>query len=312
MNKSKAVPISSWDLRVKNKKCLNDVAESSSDFHYFTSLHTAEKILSGTSENYIYVSPISGMNDVHERELHSKNGRDVFGLCFCNSDIDNIPMWYLYGGISGEGARIGITKTKMRDLIANIDHIYAVNDNKLGQCLKKDVDFTFEYGWIFYRNDEGMVEYRNRRYALIDMLEEFERENYFVKDTEWNYEKEFRIVFHVYGSPPEKIALPLNKKLLMRQNGGLKVMLAPELKFAKNEEKEKEKYANLFGLPAQKVSFSKLKIKMDLIARNRYTIVERFSEVISTLEAKNTTKICEQMQKASLCVEEKQAEPSYP
>lgn len=311
MIKSETVFINARDLRLKNEKCLNDIAESNNDFNYFTSLHTAEKILSGDSENYIYVSPISKMNDVHERELHLKNGRNVFGLCFCNSDMDNIPMWYLYGGISGEGARIGITKTKMRDLIANIDHIYAVNDNKLGQCLKKDVDFTLEYGWIFYRNDEGMVEYRNRRYVLIDKLEEFELENYFVKDTEWSYEKEFRIVFHVYGSPPEKIALPLNKKLLMRQNGGLKVMLAPELKSAKNEEKEKEKYANLFDLPAKKVSFSKLKIKMDLISRNCYTIVERFSEVISSLEAKDATKICKQMKNKNLCVEEKQKELSY-
>lgn len=299
-------PIYATELVAMNNGTLREVQNSHNSFCYFTTVHTAEKILSSEIENYIYVSPISKMNDLHERELHSSDGDSVFGLCFCNSDMDNIPMWYLYAGISGEGARIGITASKMCRFISNITHIYAVDEMKIGRRLERGIDFDFTFGWIFYRQNEHLIKYRKNYYSLIDSLSAFENQNYFVKDVEWKYEKEFRIVFYVYNDPPEKIAVPINKKALMEKGGGLSVMLAPELRPKTNEEWYAEKYAKRFGLPKDKVKFSKLKIKMDLLSRNQYTIIERFSDVLNNLDEKNTENVCKQMQSRHFCAQIKE------
>lgn len=292
--------ISSATLKSKNKDCLDEIEKCSNSFHYFTTVDTAEKILSGMSENYIYVSPINKMNDLHECELHRQTGNNVFGLCFCNSNIDNIPMWYLYAGISGQGARISITAKKMCSLIENLVYVYAVVDDRPARRLVRGIDFDLEYGWIFYRENENRIKYRDQYFSLTDSLYTFEKGNYLVKDLEWKYEKEFRLVFHVKGNPPERIAVPLDKKAIMR-NGGLSVMLAPELRPKMNEKVEAEKYGKRFGIPAEKVKFSKLKIKMDLVSRNRYVIIERISDVLDTLKASDITPICEEMRKRFFC-----------
>lgn len=293
--------ITATDLMLKNRMCLNEVEKTSSGFYHYTTLQAAKNILSEDDKNYIWVSPISRMNDLHERELHARTGKNVFCLCLCNSEIDNIPMWYLYSGISGQGVRIGITAKRMHSLLQNIKSIYAVENNQIGRKLELGVDFDLEYGWIYYRNADKLVKYRNQYYTLADSLAEFERDNYLVKDMEWNYEKEFRIIFHIKDAPPEKIALPIQKQMLMK-NGGLTVKLAPELRPIDKEIVEQEKYAEVFGMPAKKIKFSKLKIKMDLITRNQKTIIEKFSDVISNLKHEEVTNICTQMQARNFCL----------
>lgn len=303
-NTDKNSPISSADLILKNSDCLKAVEAGYTGFYYFTTAYTAEKILSNPDENYIFVSPISKMNDLHERELHLSDGDSVYGLCFCNSDTDNIPMWYLYAGISGEGVRIGITAKKMHFLLSNIEYVYAVNNMQLGRRLERDVDFDLEYGWVFYRQDEKRIKYRGQYYCLTDSLSSFEQGNYLVKDMEWKYEKEFRLVFHVKGDPPERIAVPLDKKALMKQ-GGLNVTLAPELSPKANEGEKAEEYAHRFGLPVEKVRFSKLKIKMDLVSRNQYAIIDKFADVLKDLKENDVENVCKQMQTRHFCTPSK-------
>lgn len=298
------IQISAKELLLKNKGCLEEVESSNIGFYYFTTIHTAEKILATDTGNYIFVSPISIMNDLHERELHSSNGSSIFGLCFCNSDMDNIPMWYLYAGISGQGARIGITAKKMYNFISNIEYVYAVDKMQIGRRLERGKDFDLEYGWIFYRQDKDCIKYRNQYFTLTDSLLSFEHENYLVKDIEWKYEKEFRLVFHLKGNPPERIAVPLDKKALVK-SGGLSVMLAPELRPRINEKVKAEEYAKRLGIPSEKVKFSKLKIKMDLVSRNQYTIIEKFSDVLNNLNQRDVENVCKQMQSRQFCARSK-------
>lgn len=120
------------------------------------------------------------MNDLHARDLHMTTGTNVFGLCFCNSDMDNITMWYLYSGISGQGAQIGITAKGMHGLISSIKTACAVENNQIGRKLELGIDFDLEYGWIYYRNTDKLVKYWNRYYTLVDSLTEFEQDYYFV------------------------------------------------------------------------------------------------------------------------------------
>lgn len=303
MSKNGENLIFSTDLIHKNRRCTEEVGESSSDFYYFTTVDSLEKILNCDGENYILVSPISKMNDLHERELHIKDGDSAYGLCFCNSDMDNIPMWYLYGGISGKGARMKITSRKMKDLISDIEFVYAVNNFKLGEKLYRYRDFDLEFGWIFYRENEEVIRYRDAYYRLIDSIDSFEKDNFFIKDIEWKYEKEFRILFRIHSPKklPERIALPLNKAKLMQNGGGLSVMLAPELKPRGDEAGEREKYSEKFDIPVSKVSFSKLRIRMNLLERNRYTIINQFSDVIQGMKKEEVSNICKQMQQDELC-----------
>ena len=63
------------------------------------------------------------MNDLHEVELHNDEKDNIFVQCFCNSPNEKIPMWYLYGGITGKGASIGFTPGVMQAYIKSINHV---------------------------------------------------------------------------------------------------------------------------------------------------------------------------------------------
>lgn len=303
MGNNKVRQITSGKLKEKNESCFPDIAKASVGFCYFTRIDTAEKMLSG-DKGEIWVSPISKMNDLHEREMHGFDGDYAYGLCFCNSEIDNIPMWYLYGGITGKGARIKITAKRMQKFIKSIEYVYAVDNSKKGEQLYRDIDFDIKYGWIYYREDRHLIRYRDTYYSLLDSLDRFEKNNYFVKDMAWRYEKEFRIVFHLRPQngrkAPEKIALPLNKKLLMKY-GGLSVKLAPELQKEMASENGIVDYARKFGIPESKVSFSKLKIQMDLVQRNGDAILGEFPGILARVREDKAFRVCEQLQAAEYC-----------
>lgn len=147
-----------------------------------------------------------------------------------------------------------------------------------------DKDFALEYGWVYYLGDK-YISYRNHLYERCqednyDAIQEFINDNYFVKEYEWNYEKEFRIVFRFLNPPPQRIALFFDKEKLMKANGGLSAMMAPEL-----ETLEKKVLAKELGIPEKKITKSKLKIQMDLIGRNRSSIIECFDEIVEGIDS---------------------------
>ena len=82
-------------------------------------------------------------------------------------------------------------------------------------------------------------------------------------------------------------------------------MLAPELRPRINEKVKAEEYAKRLGIPSEKVKFSKLKIKMDLVSRNQYTIIEKFSDVLNNLNQRDVENVCKQMQSRQFCARSK-------
>ena len=278
---------------------INSVGSSGKRFYYYTQRSTAEKIMSGDPGNgigpHFRINSLSAMNDKLECEWHSTEKSHVFALCFSNTNSESIPMWYLYSGISGEGVRIGITPAKMQEFIRDISCVYPIFSGKIDMAnpLFIGEDFTLEYGWVYYLGDK-YVSYRNYLYERCpednyDAIQEFINDNYFVKDYEWNYEKEFRIVFRFLNSPPQKIALFFDKEKLMKANGGLSAMMAPELKTL-----EKKVLAKELGIPEKKITKSKLKIQMDLIGRNRSSIIECFDEIIDGIDSRTDINKMEQ------------------
>lgn len=252
--------ISSEELKKKNDGLLplKAIDFSSYNFWYYTSLQTANLIL---LNRCIHISNIDSMNDLDERNIHESDKEFVHCLCFCNSDTEKIPMWYLYAGITGRGVSIGLTPSVMISFLKSIDKVYTVDD-KIE--LRRGSDFDIEFGWVFYRKKEqpSQVMYKRKWYALSDP-DNFEANNYFIKSYPWEYEKEFRIVFHnKTGTPYDQIKIKIDEVYQK-----LKLKLAPE--FTKESFEEMIPSLPGFLKYASRVpSYSKLGINMQLCKRN--------------------------------------------
>ena len=306
MNKD-SIPHNLDQLGKMNEKLMQDleiISEGRQKFYYYTQRSTARKILNGAPETNIKphfrISSLAKMNDEQECSWHEQEKSSVYALCFSYTDSESIPMWYLYSGISGEGIRIGITSLKMKELIKKISVVYPIFNGEIdnNHPLYLNEDFALEYGWVYYLGHKN-INYKSFTYERQKVddekaIEKFKRKNFFVKDYEWNYEKEFRIVFKlnrtVFAKYPEQIALFFDKDEMMKRGGGLSAMMAPELKNVKCQVIAQE-----LGLPEHKISESKLKIRMNLISRNRNSIVEYFGEIVDGI---NDNRKLIQMKKA--------------
>jgi len=173
------------------------------------------------------------MNDITESNQHRDDLNRVFSLCFCNSESLNIPVFYLYGGIDGKGCRIQFTDSKLRKLINDCELYYV---NKKNRCLKhlipKD-EYEIMYDWIYYISSDGYCEHHNDLGKHYDSFEQAVNEltescgNYFVKNTIWKYENEFRIVVRFNKDVSyERIALKFN---IRSNEKGISVKCGPEI-----------------------------------------------------------------------------------
>ncbi len=257
------------DLDIKAKQF------SSSGFWYYTSADTAEKILNSHS---FYVSCYNKMNDLNEIRLHESEKDIVHALCFVNSGNEKIPMWYLYGGITGEGISIGFTPSMMLSFIRSIKSVFTVNDDPNNKDKTQELvvgkDVEFQYGWVFYRKptksvvNYSEVFYKNKWYTVKDRVN-FEKDNYFIKDYGWNYEKEFRLVFiNRTGTPHERLKVEFDESLLKK----IRIRTAPEM----TEEKLNGFLTTEGALKWSKAQIipSDLGINMDLLKKNKDSIIE--------------------------------------
>ena len=255
-----------------------------SGFWYYTSIDTANLIF---ENNCFHVRNISVMNDLNEAELHKNDSKFVHALCFCNSNTEKIPMWYLYSGIDGKGASIGFTSSVMRSLILSIMTVETIS----GEVLHIGSDFEIEYGWIFYQKHQSKseVNYRRKWYRISD-TKEFISGNFFVKDYPWEYEKEFRILIkNKTGTPYERIIVNLPEGLLDR----LKLKFAPELD-SNLFSSIISKYDGIQKYFVSKALFSNLAIKMDILGRNRDGLLSYISNSIMDEKSKISSNVlCE-------------------
>ena len=146
-----SIEISSEKLKAMNCPYLPEKTKEFSGytFWHYTSLNTADLIL---QNKCMHIRNLSVMNDIDEAELH-KNDKDfIHCLCWCNSNTEKIPMWYLYSGISGQGVSFGLTPSVMLTFIKSIKTITTPDKHTL--CIDKD--FDLDYGWVFYRKKESI------------------------------------------------------------------------------------------------------------------------------------------------------------
>ena len=278
------------ELKGVNKPDLDGKAGAFSNYTFwqYTNVEAICKILGGSC---FWVNNISGMNDLREADLHGAEKEDIFVQCFCNSDTEKIPMWYLYGGIVGRGASIGFTSGVMLNYIRSIKYVTELVEDPAkgfvpGARLEIGKDFDLQFGWVFYADDkyvdkDDADENRTIRVKcwskFINVLnaEEFYKGNYFVKDYPWEYEKEFRLVFiNKTGRTIKKIRVDIPEEFRTRKDRKLKVRLAPEVKSDKDFEEYQKRILDAGKEYQVTVLKSELKINMDLLGRNKNDINE--------------------------------------
>ena len=274
--------ITAKELRGKNPPKVSENLEISSSYTFwnYTSIGNLNDIL---KSGYFFAGNLATMNDKNEKELHPNNSESVHALCFCNSNTEKIPMWYLYGGITGKGCALGVTPAKMRDWIRMIKEVYVVVGKKADteQVLSVGKDVSLECGWVFYRKGKSEIFYRNKWHRIAEKdYDKFENDNFFIKDYPWEYEREFRILIkNKTGKNHDRLAIKIPEKIYP----SLKLRLAPEL----TEEKFQSEVKDLEGFQkffiSSKAKESDLKISMDLLNRNKERIHKYVEEHASDI-----------------------------
>ena len=291
---TKISKIETQGLREKNGFSLNEKAKaiSTCGFWYYTRLHTADRILDGGK---FHVSNFREMNDTGEAERHQDKQDFLHALCFCNSNSEKIPMWYLYSGISGNGASLGFTPSKMMTFLRQIKTV----ETPKGEKLYCERDFDMQFGWIYYRktNERGRILYRQNWYEVDDPVG-FESDNYFIKDYPWEYEREFRIVFiNKTSTPYPYLVLHIPEELL----AAVKIKLAPEITKSELEGLMPE----LPGFQKQmtrKTEYSSLQIKMGLCGRNLANILSYLEQELRKTQGKISSEdLCKIISKTGAC-----------
>lgn len=264
-------------LELKNAIDLNGGAKdfSGQSFWHYTNKESLYKIFSKTDRVQDYTfrcSKISKVNDLEERQR--ENADNVFVTCFCNTNSEKIPMWFLYGSLASKGVSIGITPSIMLTFLKSIEFVYAVRDNNY-EKLKAD-SFDVKYGWIYYKKGDGnkvKVNFKGKFYEVKD-FDERRSGCYFIKDYVWNYEKEFRIIII------DKQNRKLDYILLPIPEGIVKQI---KIKTGKNSDIEEEK----LPISKNKIEKSKLKIAINLLKRNKDEILNYIKNLFAQDDLEN-------------------------
>ena len=274
----------------------NARAFSRYSFWQYTRLEVADLIL---STSCFRISNLNGMNDLAEAKLHEKDRNRVFALCFCNSDTEKIPLWYLYSGLTGNGAALGFTAGKMLKWLRSIQTVRGVKkgqNKEDGVPLRVGADVELRYGWVYYQHprEPYNIFYRNNWYT-IDDVETFQKDNYFIKSYPWEYEREFRILF-LNNTSEDYDYLFVDIPVDIRNVA--KVMLAPEL--------QEDQFKNISGLKCIGTShqpiYSKLSIRMNLLSRNSECLFDYLKkELMKDNPSINAESLCNVLQETDNC-----------
>ena len=223
-------------------------AYTHSQYFHYTDSKAMNSIL---EKKELWITSVKGFNDKIDKDQFADQ-QSTFALCFSTGENENLPMWYLYSGIKGDGARIRFTKTGIRTLI-NESTYYLVaveGKNEIGERipLKRDLDFHLEYGDVLYYKTGGsknnkdtfvdlkyntMTNYRKIKKSEFDIY--VKSHEGFQKGLIWYYEKETRLVLRLLGKRKEyvenkneqkfRIILSFKDDLLSK----IKVTLAPNI-----------------------------------------------------------------------------------
>ena len=210
-------------------------------FYHYSNVTKIKSIL---ENNEIWLTRLdsTNLNDLDEKDLKYNDPKKIYSVSFCNSNIDVLPMWLLYGGLEQQGCALAITQGGFRDWISSINVIRAFNFDSESKSYDKGVElsndyFSVEYGWIRYKKGNR---YRCRGKYAIQQTDEsiLQTDEIFIKREQWHYEKEFRLVIIMNDIMDyNRVAIPITNL----KNNKKRVLLSPEIT-------DKEAYRTEFEL----------------------------------------------------------------
>ena len=180
-------------------------------FHY-TSLGAINGIL-GTRT--FWVSNVSKFNDrIDQKQFDTP--QFYFSLCFSTGINENLPLWYLYAGLTGHGGRIGFTKASMKNLLDSATFELAEfddNEKPVAICpLEDGTDMEKSFRDVLYCGGDTKGNLSLKYNTMTNYkIPAFQKEklkakyNGFLKGLIWYYEKETRLLIRVTGRAAKKI-----------------------------------------------------------------------------------------------------------
>lgn len=189
---------------------IDEKAFKHTNYYHYSDIEGIKGILNNKK---LWISSMCFSNDCTEHNRFGDETYRYFQFCFSTGTTENLPLWFLYSGTNGNGARISFDKKVIKDLCdfknINLELIDTNNDKKLEQ-LVPDKNCSVEFKDIIYRVKEGKkfrLKYNNHvnKNFSIDEMRKFEEKNpAFVKDIIWYYEKETRILIKVFSDKIKK------------------------------------------------------------------------------------------------------------
>ena len=245
--------------------------------HYST-LTNMDKIL---DSEYIWLSSLKDFNDLCEFDSADEN-ENLYALCFSALYSENLPMWYLYGGVTGKGARITFKKTSFIKWLNNLEFILInTRTDETENYIPVSVE-THDVIYISSENGNCRIKYNggiNKKLTIEGYNLLKEKHKGFVKSLPWFYEKEFRILVLADDEASRRLNAPNSEiRLAVRLRKDdfrtFDVMLGPESVIT--DYSAYIGFTKFLSYKIQKSSFDK--IKMNLLRKNQKSIVDDISQ----------------------------------
>ena len=188
----------------------DDLSFRHTNYFHYTTLERANSILE--AKCFKLMPLYRSSNDLVERDTYSNSDVGLFSLCFSTGISENLPLWYLYSGIDGKGARIGIKRKSFEKLINNarvslveLEKDYPYKERLESKELKPEEYSLICRDILYIGPDYTKTETYRAKYNgktkndITKETEESLRKSYkrFIKGLIWFYEKETRIEVNV-------------------------------------------------------------------------------------------------------------------
>lgn len=199
----------SWNDEEKSR------AYNHGQYCHYTRLSALDSILQSKT---IRLSSVTGFNDEVDKQQFGNFEEQIlyYSLCFSTGVNENLPLWYLYSGMDGQGARIRMSKSTITKLLKNAKYTLLVEDYSSKEVKRielgpTDREMIFE-DVLYYREHEGIdkvdVKYNTMTNYSIP-LDEFmiykQDHKGFLKGLIWFYEKETRLLIKLRGRVADSI-----------------------------------------------------------------------------------------------------------
>lgn len=198
---------------------------SHSGFFHYTTISAVNSILRGHS---FWVGCIADCNDDLDKAQFD-SPKEFYSLCFSTGVNENLPLWYLYSGIDGMGARIRLTQSTIKSIIDNGKYVLYEYDNKTKQpatelmVLESGVTMRRAFRDVIYRKenpDKDTIDLKyntmtNYEVPKAEMAEYARRHPGFLKEIIWYYEKETRLIIQLIGEAKRIIQPDKDYKIIL-------------------------------------------------------------------------------------------------